>query len=195
MPGLDLDIGIEIRVTFCRGERPVHRFVAQIEHERSVVPLLQKPNRIISKVIGHIGVRLDGLPVNIELILVISALPGKAHPMFESGSGRILPGHVPFPNERRFVAGFLQELRECRDGGIWVNPVISKDFVGVRITASQETSPRRAAQRRCHKRVLEYDALFGQAIHVRCFQPGMARTTHGVITLVIRQDKDDVGPL
>lgn len=54
-------------------------------------------------------------------------------------------------------------------------------------------SPAGRTQRGCDKSIGKISSLAGQAIHIRCFQPGhLAGKAHEVKPVIIRKNKDDV---
>ena len=92
--------------------------------------------------------------------------------------------------------GLVVVVRQMIDDG--VNLVRQRDIVlvsavGVRPSPCHNRRPRRRADRRRHIAVLNHRAGIRQPIHRRRLDPIVAISRHRIGTLLVREDKEEVG--
>ena len=122
----------------------------------------------------------------------VDPLPFEGNPVIESWLNMIdLPTHVPFSNECRFVAAFLEmrgEIDEAiRDGVVIVdNPVI------VRVEPREDRRTARRTKGGRDDSILEVDAFLRDSVEVGSFEERMIEEAERIVSMIVRQDDQEV---
>src|SRR4051812_31970387 len=100
---------------------------------------------------------------------------------------------MPFADERRFVAGVVQEPRPGDQRMAFATTIdIVNDAVRVRIKAGQKAAPTRRAKRRRSERIAEHRPFLRQAINIRRLDERMADAAQLIEPQIVHQDEDDI---
>ena len=178
-----------------QGRRPfaVRRLVLAHQQERlGGVAVFHPVQRQVGDDVGGVA-RMGDLPAVVDhRRVVVDPLAGEDVPFVETGR---ITDQVPFADDRRLVAGFLQQFRESHLGRVEPAVGVVVKAVEVVVLPRQHARPAGPADGIGHQAAVEPHALPGQPVDVRRLVE-LARVTVGadrLIGMVIREDEHDVG--
>ncbi len=167
------------------------RFMME-EHREGPVPIaaLEPVQGVVRDQVGDIARPAPALAHGDEIRIVIVPLVGQDAPMIEA---RGIALEMPFAEQRRLVAGFLQELGKRRLPAVEDRGVVD-DAVAMAVLAGQQNRPAGPADRVRAEAVDESDAVPGQPVDMR--RPVQAPVVAGerLEGVVVGHDEEDVGP-
>ena len=123
--------------------------------------------------------------------VVVLALPDEDVPVVEAGGRRL---QVPFAHYGGVVAGLLEQFGEGGLGAVEGVPVVAH-AVDMAVFPGEEDGPAGSADGIGDETVLEQGAFPCQPVDVRCFDKCASIAADGLLGMVVRHDKEDVGLL
>jgi hypothetical protein len=164
------------------------------QHTKRVFLVLGKERKcFLGEDIGDVAFLLHGFAIDIQDRIVVNALPLEAEPVVKPQPGLVMVLHVPFADQRGFVADLLQSLRKLLQVGLGVLNLIVAHSVDVRISASQYGRATRGAHGQGDEHVVEHRPFFLEAVQVGRFQKGKTVAEQRVRSHVVDHHKQDVG--
>jgi len=189
----DLDVVVHREVIRAGQPLPVRCLVLVHEHERLrpvaafVEPLQGQVGDDVGRVAGEVG----GAVGRAEPGVVVGALADQHPPVVEAGR---LGLEVPLADDRRLVAGLLEQLGERLLRRVELDAVVDHP-VRVAVLPRLDHRPARRADRVRHKTVMEDHPLGGQAVDLGRLVDLRAVGADRVRGVVVGEDEEDVGPL
>ena len=188
-------IGVELFVAGGGLEGEVDAFVGEVEAKGAVGVAVDELAGAGGEDVGDVaGFGFVGAVVVDGWVFVL-ALAEEAVPVVEAGAPFVaVAAHVPLAVEAGAVAGFLEDLGEGGEGFVEGAEVVL-DLVGVHVEAGEDGGAAGGAETASDEGVLEVGAAGGEAVEMRRLEPGVAGAAHGVVTVIVTEDEDDVAAL
>ena len=148
-----------------------------------------KVDGLVGEDIRNIPLFLHHLAVNVQLGIVVDALPLEAEPVVESWTRASVVIHVPLPDQRGFIAHFLQRLRKLLQVRLGILNLVIAHPVNVRIGSGQDRRAARRTERRGDLHIIKHRTFVGQSLKVRRLQKIKAVMKNGVRRHIIHHHK------
>ena len=189
-----LDRVVKLCVPRCRREGAMRCLLVVQQAEGSAAGPRQEVQRHVGRDVSCVALVAEPLATDDEVGVEVDPLARQDLPFVKTLG---LVPQVPLPKEPGPVAVLLQQLGECRDGGIDAldrsgAPRITKNPVDVGVRAGENSRPAGSAQRVCAEGVREADTLASKAVDAGCPEQTVAGAAHLLRRLVVGHDDDHV---